>query len=260
MEQKTKVDESLLDQLLNDFIYERLVPQYRLQFTEFLFDYNQFDFYLKFKDKLIPHPYLKGSSYCFNSELCLRLSRGNLDNYFLKGREAFFAYLLTELSLSESYLKYLNRLPGVPMPLFEKLKEDHLTARKSGDKTSTALLGTLLNDIKESILKGLSMAQYGILNPTDEQVLAIIKQYVSKNIETTDIAGPSPKMEAELAILQSYQPTLLTDSELVGIYVDFKTNFEGNEKALYGAFMKHLTQNYAYRYEGGKVRSIVSGV
>ena len=61
MEQKTKVDESLLDQLLNDFIYEQLVPQYRLQFTEFLFDYNQFDFYLKFKDKLIPHPYLKGS-------------------------------------------------------------------------------------------------------------------------------------------------------------------------------------------------------
>lgn len=187
-------------------------------------------------------------------------ANGLEDKNLVTGNEAFFAYLLTELSLSESYLKYLNRLPGVPMPLFEKLKEDHLTARKSGDKISTALLGTLINDIKESILKGLSMAQYGILNPTDEQVLAIIKQYVSKNLETTEIAGPTPKMETELSILQSYQPKLLSDSELVGIYVDFKTNFEGVEKALFGAFMKHLQQNYAFRYEGGKVRTIISGV
>ena len=62
------------------------------------------------------------------------------------------------------------------------------------------------------------------------------------------------------AILQSYQPSLLTDEEIVTIYKEFKDSFDGNEKALYGAFMKHLTQNYAYRYEGGKVRSIVSGV
>lgn len=259
MEQNTKVDESLLDQSLNDFIYEFLVPQYRLQYTEFIFDYNKFDFYLKFKDKLIPYPYLKDNAYCFNSEICLRLSRNNLNYYYTKGREEFFNYLLKELYLSESYLKYLNRLQGVPMPLFEKLQEDYLEARKTRDSVTSSLLGTLINDIKESILKGLSLAQYGILKPTDEQVLAVIKQYVNNSNITLGL-NDNEVTRQELEILKSYQPSLLSDSELVGIYVDFKTNYEGAEKALYGAFMKHLQQNYAFRYEGGKVRTIISGV
>ena len=45
-----------------------------------------------------------------------------------------------------------------------------------------------------------------------------------------------------------------------GLNVGDKIIFEGVEKALFGGFMKHLQQNYAYRYDGGKVRSIISGV
>lgn len=108
-----KVDENLLDQLLTDFIYEYLVPQRALSYTEFKFDYNKFDFYLKAVDKLIPNAYIVDSSYVFNKETILRLSRNNLESSFLKGREEFFKYLKTELNNSKSYLKYLNRISGV---------------------------------------------------------------------------------------------------------------------------------------------------
>lgn len=260
MEQSKKLDESLLDQSLNDFIHEFLVPQYKLKYTDFSYDYDKFYFYLKFKDKLIPSLFVRNGSYCFNTALCLRLPMGILVDKYNKRKEVFFDYLLIQLDLSEEYFSYLNRLEGVPMTLYEKLKQDHISARKGGDVIRISLLGTLINDINESILKGLSMSQYGILKPTDEQVLAVIKQYVKNANTTLEIAGSDPRTEAELEILQSYQPSLLTDEEIVTIYKEFKDSFGGNEKALYGAFMKHLTQNYAYRYEGGKVRSIVSGV
>lgn len=145
------------------------------------------------------------------------------------------------------------------MTLFEKLKEDHLESRKNHDVLRVALLGTLINDIQESILKGLSLSQYGILRPTDEQVLAVIKRYVENSHTTLKLNYNSTTL-TELEILQSYQPQQLTDEELVNIYVSFKESFEGVEKALFGGFMKHLQQNYAYRYDGGKVRSIISGV
>lgn len=257
MELSKKVDESLLDQLLNDFIYDFLIPHFKLKYTTPFYSYDRFYFYLKLKDNLIPSPYVVGGMYQFNTEIVLRIPFNTLVLKYNQGREVLFDYLLNQLDDSKSYYSFLNRIQGYPMSLFQKLKEDHMTARKSGDAVKISLLGTLINDIKESILKGLSMAQYGILKPTDEEVLAVIKQYV-KNANITLEMADDAKTKEELSILQSYQPVLLTDGEILNLYKDFLSTFSGNEKAAYGGFMKHLSTNYAYRYEGGRIRSIVS--
>lgn len=256
MELNKKVDESLLDQLLNDFIYDFIVPHPQLKYTTPLYSYDKFYFYLKLKDNLIPSLYQVDGSYQFNTEIVLRIPFNSLVLKYNQGREVFFDYLLNQLDSSESYYSFLNRIKGYSMSLYIKLKEDHMTARKCGDTVVISLLGTLINDINESILKGLSMAQYGILKPTDEEVLAVIKQYV-KNANITLELADDAKTKEELRILQTYQPTLLTDEEVVSLHKEFLTTFTGNEKAAYGGFMKYLSTNYAYRYEGGRIRSIL---
>ena len=52
MAEKIKVDESLTDQFLNDFINECLLSIYELKYTDFSYKYDKFDFYFKIKDLL----------------------------------------------------------------------------------------------------------------------------------------------------------------------------------------------------------------
>lgn len=110
MEEKAKVDESLTDQLLNEFINEYLLSLYELQYTEFSYDYNKFDFYFKLIDRLHPPMFLIGNSYYFNKHLILRLNTNTLHYYSSQGKEIFFNFLKKELQNSTSYLNYINRL------------------------------------------------------------------------------------------------------------------------------------------------------
>ena len=90
MEQSKKLDESLLDQSLNGFIHEFLVPQYKLKYTDFSYNYDKFYFYFKFKDKLTPSLVVRNGFYYFNTTLCLRLPMRTLVDKYNKGKEIFF--------------------------------------------------------------------------------------------------------------------------------------------------------------------------
>ena len=111
MEEKIKIDESLIDQLLNDFINEYLLSVYELKYTDFSYQYNKFDFYFKVTDLLQPSLYLIGNSYYFNKHIILRLNTITLYYYSSQGKEVFFKFLKQELEESVSYLNYINRLP-----------------------------------------------------------------------------------------------------------------------------------------------------
>lgn len=110
MEEKAKLNESLIDQLLNDFINEELLSLYELKYTDFNYQYNQFDFYLKVTDLLRPSMCLVNDSYIFNKHTILRLNVNSIVYYSSLGKELFFAYLKEELNRSVTYTNYINRL------------------------------------------------------------------------------------------------------------------------------------------------------
>lgn len=111
MVEKVKIDQSLLDQKLNDFISNRLVPKYVLSYTEFKYDYNNFDFYLKFVDLLRPTICYYNSTYQFNKHIVLRLNTKTLYSKAVEySQEEFDEYLRQELLKDKEYTKYINRL------------------------------------------------------------------------------------------------------------------------------------------------------
>lgn len=110
MEEKIKVDESLLDQMVNEFILDEILLQYEMKYTEVYFDYTKFDFYLKAKDLLRPCHAHYGQNYEFNTHIFLTLSMTNVVHAFQKGKVEFYKFLKTELDKSEVYNAYFRRL------------------------------------------------------------------------------------------------------------------------------------------------------
>lgn len=111
MAEKLKIDQSLLDQKLNDFISQCLVPEHVLSYTEFQYDYNDFDFYLKFVDQLRPKICYYNDTYQFNKHTVLRLNTKSLYAKAVENsQEEFNAYLRKSLLENAEYIKYINRL------------------------------------------------------------------------------------------------------------------------------------------------------
>lgn len=111
MAEKLNIDQSLLDQKLNDFISNHLVPKYVLSYTEFKYDYNTFDFYMKFVDLLRPGICYYNNTYQFNKHIVLRLNTRTLYNKAVElPQEDFDKYLREELLNNKEYIKYITRL------------------------------------------------------------------------------------------------------------------------------------------------------
>lgn len=110
MAEKIKIEESLLEQLLDEIIFEELVPMYELSFTDISYNFNKFDFYLKATDLLRPTCYLMKDSYQFNTFIFLRLKTDNVNYYASLGKEQLTEYILSQLKVSQEYNTYINRL------------------------------------------------------------------------------------------------------------------------------------------------------
>lgn len=111
MAEKLNIDQNLLDQKLNDFISNHLVPKYVLSYTEFKYDYNTFDFYMKFVDLLRPSVCYYNNTYQFNKHVVLRLNTRTLYNKAVElPQEDFDKYLREELLNNKEYIKYITRL------------------------------------------------------------------------------------------------------------------------------------------------------
>lgn len=103
------------------------------------------------------------------------------------------------------------------MIILNQIKVDSLEARKAGAKNTAALLTTLY---AEAIAVG---KNNGNREPTNDEVIKVIRRFVSNNTQTLQDAkcimgGVADdiieKVSAELVILKSYLPPELTDENI----------------------------------------------
>ena len=143
--------------------------------------------------------------------------------------------------------------------IYQKINEDYQKSRQNKDLLVTALLSTLINDIKESILKGLSLAQFGVLKPTDDQSIFVIKQYI-KNTNITLSLKDNETSRKELIILESYLPQHLSEEDLIlNVNKSIADGKALNKKggALLGYVNQYFKANFPHKYDSKKLRELV---
>lgn len=123
------------------------------------------------------------------------------------------------------------------MSLIETISADFMTAYKEKDIDRKNFLGVLKTEVtKES------------KTPEDSSIIAKIKSMI-KNAESTNSLT-----EFELAILEGYLPTQITNEQLTEIVSDYLSD---NENANMGQIMGYLKGKYNGRYDGRLASTVV---
>ena len=148
------------------------------------------------------------------------------------------------------------------MALLDRLKADQLAARKSNDRLKADLLTTLIGEATQITTEEFKR---GVTEVTDEKVGATVAKFLKNTKQTLEnlatertrlinAGGDASKVgerakvaETELAILSSYGPRQMTESELREVINDFKAQ---NPDANVGAVMAHLKANFSGQYDG----------
>jgi len=148
------------------------------------------------------------------------------------------------------------------MALLDDLKADQLTARKLNDRLKAGVLTTLIGEATQITTEEFKR---GVTEVTDEKVVATVAKFL-KNTKLTlenlaterarliEAGGDASKVdertkaaETELAILSSYGPKQMTESELREAINDFRAK---NPGANVGTIMAHLKTSFGGQYDG----------
>jgi hypothetical protein len=123
------------------------------------------------------------------------------------------------------------------------LKERILADRQSymKDPEKRMSLGTLLGEL-DRVSK----------TPTDNEVIKAIQTMIEGNIE---VGKPEGLKENEL--IKIYIPDTLTDEQVTDIVIKYIRQNNICEVKQMGQVMKHLSENYAGRYNGQNVANMV---
>lgn len=148
------------------------------------------------------------------------------------------------------------------MALLDELKSDQIAARKLKDRLRADLLTTLIGEATQITTEEFKR---GVTEVTDEKVAATVAKFLKNTkltlenlanehtrlIETggdaSNVDERTKAAETELAILSSYGPKQMTESELREAINDFRTK---NPGANVGAIMAHLKTSFGGRYDG----------
>ena len=148
------------------------------------------------------------------------------------------------------------------MALLDEIKADQLTARKLNDRLKADVLTTLIGESTQITTEEFKR---GVTKVTEEKVVATVAKF-SKNTKLTlenlaterarlieagdDVSKVDERTkvaETELAILSSYGPKQMTESELRDAINDFRTK---NPGANVGTIMAHLKTSFGGQYDG----------
>lgn len=148
------------------------------------------------------------------------------------------------------------------MALLEELKADQLAARKLNDRLKADVLTTLIGEATQITTEEFKR---GVTEITDEKVVATVAKFL-KNTKLTlenlaterarliDAGGDTSKVdertraaETEQAILASYGPKQMTESELREAIGAFRAE---NPGANVGMIMAHLKARFSGQYDG----------
>ncbi|MCR5873265.1 GatB/YqeY domain-containing protein [Phenylobacterium sp. J426] len=155
------------------------------------------------------------------------------------------------------------------MALLDELRADQLAARKLNDRLKADLLTTLIGEGTQITTEEFKR---GVTEVTDGKLAATVAKFL-KNTKLTleSLAGERARLleaggdtrkvderikaaETELAILSSYGPKQMTESELREAISDFRAK---NPDANVGTIMAHLKNSFSGQYDG-KAASVLA--
>lgn len=135
--------------------------------------------------------------------------------------------------------------------LLDKLQADLNTARKSGEKARTLLLGTIIADVKNREIEVRR-------DLTDEDVIEVLRRGIKKRRESIEMYGKggradlADKERVEVDMLAAYLPAAVSDDELRAAV---RAAIEGGARNI-GAVMGRVMPQFKGRAEGGAISAI----
>jgi len=129
------------------------------------------------------------------------------------------------------------------MKLIEMINVDMIAAYKSKNTEAKALLG---------VLKGAATKVNKV--PEDAEVIATIKSMIKTHDKSVAEHNVPTLTDGELAILDGYLPSQLTETDLESIIEKY---LEENEVNSMGQIMGHLKTNYGGQYDGKMASTLV---
>lgn len=130
------------------------------------------------------------------------------------------------------------------MSLTEKISDDMLGARKSGNTVQKNVLSTLIGEIDKK-----SKEVGRTLPVTDAEVISLIKKLISSNIECN-----TPD---ENVYLECYLPKVLSLTQLTSIVERIVTDNSYSTMKDMGKVMSYLSSNYAGEYDGKMASEVI---
>lgn len=134
--------------------------------------------------------------------------------------------------------------------LIEKVNKDKIAARKKKDAVAVDFIGYFYS---ECFRLGTVILENGDKTVKDESVIATAKKLRDSISEAAEITrrygGDASKAEAELAILNKYIPSQLSEAEIANI-------IDTNEFAAIKDFMAFMKKNHAGLYDGKLASSV----
>lgn len=125
--------------------------------------------------------------------------------------------------------------------IYEKIKNDSLTARKARDPSATFLV-TLASEI-DSVAKSKGRSSQA----TDEESIAVIKKFQKGSGEILKLDSTNESALMELKILEKYLPKQLTEEEIRSTIMYYTDIYDINTV---GECLKKLKHDFAGRYDG----------
>lgn len=133
------------------------------------------------------------------------------------------------------------------MSLYQKIKEERLQFRMSGDKVSATTLTTFVGELETMEKRG------EIID--DAKVVRELRKNISTLEDMIQYLGDenSGKEKAEMALFSAYVPdNHLSEDDIERIVAE-----SGAENI--GQAMKHLIKNYPGQYDGKVARKVIMG-
>lgn len=140
--------------------------------------------------------------------------------------------------------------------LIDKIRQDMMDARKSGEKDKAVILSVLITEA-DKIGK-----DDGNRQTTDEEVIRIAKKMVAGNSEMIKISNDTDRdpsqYEDENVVFNQYLPKQMTEEKLRFTISEFVALIDPDErKKAMGTVMKYLKEEFTGLYDGKMASKIV---
>ncbi len=149
------------------------------------------------------------------------------------------------------------------MPIHETLKKSIPDAMRAHDAVRLQTLRSLVTMMtNEAVAKKRKPDEF----LTDEEALAVVKRAANQRKDSIEqfIAGGRPELaepeKAELAIIESYLPTLMSRDEIEAIAKAKMAEMGVSSKAEAGKFTGMLMKELKGKADGGDVKAVVDSL